>query len=96
MLIVIGISHVELYNARQAILATEFGRQPLIIPNGIDCHRFTPGPRTQLPPTTTLLCTPGAAQVRSNSVLTDFDKSHMTGCHRGQDVGLLVGNSAPL
>ena len=41
---------------RQAILAAEFGRQPLIIPNGIDCHRFTPGPRAQITPTATMVC----------------------------------------
>jgi glycosyltransferase involved in cell wall biosynthesis len=45
--------------AVQTILGTEFGRQPLIIPNGIDCHRFTPGPRSHIPPTATMLCVPG-------------------------------------
>jgi hypothetical protein len=44
--------------AVQAILGSEFGRQPLIIPNGIDCHRFTPGPRSRLQPTTTMACVP--------------------------------------
>ena len=43
----------------QAILASEFGRQPLIIPNSVDCHRFTPGPRSRLPPTSTMACVPG-------------------------------------
>jgi hypothetical protein len=42
----------------QAILTSEFGRQPLIIPNGVDCHRFTPGPRSRLAPTSTVACVP--------------------------------------
>ena len=36
--------------AVQNILSSEFGRTPLLIPNGVDCERFFPGPRTALRP----------------------------------------------
>lgn len=42
----------------QAILKAEFGRASLIIPNGIDCHRFTPGARSNRQPSKTIHCTP--------------------------------------
>lgn len=45
----------------QAILEAEFGRASLIIPNGIDCHRFTPGPRSTRQPSKTIHCTPDGA-----------------------------------
>ncbi len=32
--------------AVQSILSQEFGRNSLLIPNGIDCARFSPGPRS--------------------------------------------------
>ena len=54
----------------QAILTSEFGRQPLIIPNGVDCHRFTPGPRSRLPPTSTMACTPGGQVLSATQTLT--------------------------
>ncbi len=37
--------------AVQNILEADFGRQALLIPNGVDCLRFQPGPNTRLPPT---------------------------------------------
>ena len=36
--------------AVQNILSSEFGRTPLLIPNGVNCERFFPGPRTALRP----------------------------------------------
>lgn len=34
-----------------AVLRREFGRGALPVLNGIDCSRFVPGPRAELPPT---------------------------------------------
>jgi hypothetical protein len=31
--------------AVQAILASQFGRRALLLPNGVDCRAFAPGPR---------------------------------------------------
>ena len=36
--------------AVQNILSSEFGRTPLLIPNGVDCERFFPGARSGLRP----------------------------------------------
>mmetsp|Transcript_6975 Transcript_6975/g.20372 ORF Transcript_6975/g.20372 Transcript_6975/m.20372 type:complete len:726 (+) Transcript_6975:386-2563(+) len=49
---------VAVSEAVQAILKAEFGRASLIIPNGIDCHRFTPGARSNRQPSKTIHCTP--------------------------------------
>ncbi len=37
------------------ILGSQFRRAPLTVPNGIDCGRFAPGTRADLPPTATVV-----------------------------------------
>ena len=49
-------------DAVQSILAQQFGRSSLLIPNGVDCDRFFPGPPTDVAPTATL-SSPTKAQV---------------------------------
>lgn len=41
--------------AVQDILSQEFGRSSVLIPNGIDCNRFSPGPRNAPLPTRAVL-----------------------------------------
>ena len=49
-------------DAVQSILAQQFGRSSLLIPNGVDCDRFFPGPPTDVAPTA-ILSSPTKAQV---------------------------------
>lgn len=72
--------------AVQAILSSEFGRNPLIIPNGIDCLRFTPGGFASQSPTRTLVCE-GPAQVLPRT-------SRQLQLQQQQRRVLLVGNPA--
>lgn len=44
--------------AVQNILGAEFGRNPLLIPNGVDCERFFPGPRAHLQPSLVISAPP--------------------------------------
>ena len=55
-------------DAVQSILAQQFGRSSLLIPNGVDCDRFFPGPPTDVAPTA-ILSSPTKAQV--GWILTD-------------------------
>ena len=48
--------------AVQSILAQQFGRSSLLIPNGVDCDRFFPGPPTDVLPTA-IFSSPTKAQV---------------------------------
>ncbi|CAK0780281.1 hypothetical protein CVIRNUC_004997 [Coccomyxa viridis] len=48
-------------DAVQSILAQQFGRSSLLIPNGVDCDRFFPGPPTDVAPTA-ILSSPTKAQ----------------------------------
>lgn len=48
--------------AVQSILAHQFGRSSLLIPNGVDCDRFFPGPATDVLPSA-ILSSPTKAQV---------------------------------
>lgn len=48
--------------AVQAILARQFGRSSLLIPNGVDCDRFFPGPPSDALPSA-ILSSPTKAQV---------------------------------
>ena len=40
--------------AASDILGSQFRRAPLTVPNGVDCGRFAPGRRSDLPPTATV------------------------------------------
>jgi hypothetical protein len=53
--------------AVRGILAQQFGRSPLLIPNGVDCDRFFPGPPARVRPTAVLSPDPPAKaqQVRA-------------------------------
>ena len=47
----------------------QFGRSAVLIPNGVDCDRFFPGPPAHVRPTATLEPappTPAKAQVRTH------------------------------
>ena len=46
------------------ILGGQFRRAPLTVPNGIDCGRFAPGSRADLPPTATVVY-PGPQVLRA-------------------------------
>ena len=41
-------------DAAAAVLGSQFGRAPVLLPNGVDCGRFSPGPRSARPPDATL------------------------------------------
>ncbi|KAK9815607.1 hypothetical protein WJX72_006662 [[Myrmecia] bisecta] len=65
------VALIAVSRAVQSILAHEFGRHALIIPNDIDCERFCPGPRALYPPDKVLLTTPGQKprQFAAHSIL---------------------------
>ena len=50
-------------DAVQSILAQQFGRSSLLIPNGVDCDRFFPGPPSDVLPSA-ILSSPTKTQVR--------------------------------
>jgi hypothetical protein len=50
--------------AVQAILVQQFGRSSLLIPNGVDCDRFFPGPPADAQPTA-ILASPSKVEVRA-------------------------------
>ena len=41
-------------DAAAAVLGSQFGRAPVLLPNGVDCARFSPGVRSTRPPDATL------------------------------------------
>lgn len=41
-------------DAAAAVLGSQFGRAPVLLPNGVDCARFSPGARSPRPPDATL------------------------------------------
>ena len=41
-------------DAAAAVLGSQFGRAPVLLPNGVDCVRFSPGVRSARPPDATL------------------------------------------
>ena len=53
------------------ILAGQFRRSPLTVPNGVDCGRFAPGRRAALQPTATVAY-PGGQVVSSPAVWRRF------------------------
>lgn len=53
--------------AVRAILQSQFGRSSLLIPNGVDCDRFFPGPPAAMPPTA-ILTPPSKGQVRGSTL----------------------------
>lgn len=48
------------------ILLSEFGRRPMLIPNGVDCERFYPGPRAHISPEYILSAPPAKYSVCLN------------------------------
>ncbi|EIE22198.1 UDP-Glycosyltransferase/glycogen phosphorylase [Coccomyxa subellipsoidea C-169] len=67
--------------AVRAILQRQFGRSSLLIPNGVDCDRFFPGPPAAVPPTAALTSPSKGQEKRGEE-------------HAGRRSVLLVGNPA--
>ncbi len=57
------VALVGVSDAVQSILAQQFGRSSLLIPNGVDCDRFFPGPPSDVLPSA-ILSSPTKTQVR--------------------------------
>jgi len=46
-------------DAAAAVLGSQFGRAPVLLPNGVDGARFAPGPRSARPPDAVVEPDPG-------------------------------------
>ena len=78
--------------AVQSILSSEFGRNPLLIPNGVDCERFFPGPRTTVSPSMILTAPQAKGQVCTSlaNIVPRASTSPLKSCKKGSqtsDIG---------
>ena len=58
MVLHLPVALASVSGAVASILSSEFGRSSLVIPNGVDCNRFFPGPRQAFVPTSILTSSP--------------------------------------
>ena len=61
--------------AVRAILAQQFGRATLLVPNGVDCDRFFPGPPAAVRPTALLAPSGGSPSTSSSSSRAQVDSA---------------------
>ncbi|KAK9831116.1 hypothetical protein WJX74_003873 [Apatococcus lobatus] len=58
MVLHLPVALASVSGAVASVLSSEFGRSSLIIPNGVDCNRFFPGPHQAHLPTNLLVASP--------------------------------------
>lgn len=58
MVLHLPVALASVSGAVASVLSSEFGRSSLIIPNGVDCNRFSPGPFQAQMPTSRLVASP--------------------------------------